>query len=301
LPRHDLSFLAGRVIVPSTPRRVLARWKKAVLRAAVSTVARATPRPATYRTGTTVVTVNWNSLPYLRAMLAATRGASPADVEFLVVDNGSSDGSREWLATQQDVRVLRLPINVGHGGALDLAMPRIDTEFVAVLDVDAFPVSARWLDESVAALERGAVIAGARMHRNFIHPCFLVMRTRLIHQYGLTFVPVGSLSRADTRAPLFLDVGEAMSQRMILKFGGGHALYPFEITSTRGPGVAGAVFGGLVYHNAYATQGRGRDGAIQMWHDALAEYHPDVAEESERDVLRSSRLSGAESPGSEDR
>lgn len=35
----------------------------------------------------------------------------------------------------------RLPVNVGHAIALDLAMRRITTEFVAVLDVDAMPVS----------------------------------------------------------------------------------------------------------------------------------------------------------------
>jgi glycosyltransferase involved in cell wall biosynthesis len=221
-----------------------------------------------------VLTVNWNSLPYLRVMLEATRHLSPPETRLLVVDNGSTDGSISYLAGRDDVEVLRLPTNVGHGIALDLGAARVRTEHLAVLDVDAFPISDRWLGESIGALDAGAQVAGARLHRNFIHPCFLVMRTSLIHRYGLTFRPVGSIARLDTAAPLFLDVGEALSQRAIVKFGGSQALHPFEITSLEGPGLAGAVFGGLVYHNMFATQGSGSAGALALWERAVAEHHP---------------------------
>jgi hypothetical protein len=114
------------------------------------------------------------------------------------------------------------------------------------------------------------------MHRNFIHPCFLVTSTALIRQYGLTFRPVGSLTALDKRAPLFLDVGEALSQRLLIRFGGSSALHPFEITSLRGPGMAGAVFGDLVYHNMFATQGTGQDNALAYWHEAIAKHHTGI-------------------------
>lgn len=231
----------------------------------------------TYRPGVTVVTVNWNSLAFLRPMIDATRSMSPPGTEILVVDNGSTDGSVEHLRGRGDVRVVRLPVNVGHGVALDIGTALVDTEHVAVLDVDAFPVSVRWLEESLAAIDAGAAVAGARMHRNFVHPCFLVTTTRLLRDHDLTFRPVGSLARLDTRAPLFLDVGEALAQRVIVKFGGGKALHFFDITSLRGPGMAGAVFGGLVYHNTYATQGSGRGGSLDYWREALAEHHPELA------------------------
>jgi glycosyltransferase involved in cell wall biosynthesis len=248
--------------------------KTRLIRRTASAVARVKRRPHSYRPGVTVVTVNWNSLPFLRAMVAAVRAMSPPDIEIVVVDNASTDGSREWLRTQPDIRVIELPVNVGHGVALDLAVPTIDTEYLAVLDVDAFPISDQWLQQSIAALEAGAKAAGARMHRNFVHPCFLVTYTKVLHDYGLTFRPVGSLAKLSTEAPLFLDVAEALSQRLIVKFGGGQALHFFDITSTRGTGVDGAVFGGLVYHNMFATQGKGRDDALRHWHEALATYHP---------------------------
>lgn len=230
-----------------------------------------------YRPGVTVLTVNWNSLPFLRPMLDVIRAMSPPDTEIMVVDNGSADGSVEHLRERDDVRVVRLPVNVGHGVALDVGAALVDTEHLAVLDVDAFPVSDRWLEDSLAALAGGAKVAGAHMHRNFVHPCFLVTATQLLRDHDLTFRPVGSLARLDTSAPLFLDVGEALSQRVVVKFGGGRALHFFEITSLRGPSMAGAVFGGLVYHNMFATQGSGRDGAVAYWHEALAEHHPHLA------------------------
>lgn len=235
-------------------------------------------KPATYRSGVTVITVNWNSMHFLGPMLDVIESMSPEGTEILVVDNASTDGSRKFLRKRSGVRALELPINVGHGIALDLAIPRIDTEFVAVLDVDAFPVSPTWIEASISALNAGPRIAGARLHRNFVHPSFLVTRTTLLHELGLTFRPVGYMSRIGQAAPLFLDVGEALSQRAIIKFQGtSEALHFFEPTSVRGPGMAGAVFGGLVYHNLYATQGSGQGGAREMFDAALAEHHPDIA------------------------
>ena len=98
-----------------------------------------------YRPGVTVVTVNWNSLAFLRVTLDAIRAMSPRDTEIVVVDNGSSDGSIDFLRSRRDVRVMALPSNLGHGVALDLGVARVRTEYLAVLDVDAFPISDRWL------------------------------------------------------------------------------------------------------------------------------------------------------------
>lgn len=259
-------------------RRSLGALKGRTVRGLGASAARLQRRrhPEQYRPGVTVVTVNWNSLPFLRGMLDAIRAMSPPDTKILVVDNGSSDGSVEYLRGRDDVRLMRLPVNLGHGVALDLGVATVDTEYLAVLDVDAFPISPTWLDESIAALEQGAQVAGAHMHRNFVHPCFLVTRTKVLHDLDLTFRPVGSLASLGRSAPLFLDVGEALAQRVIVKFGGGGALHFFEITDALGPGPAGAVFGGLVYHNMYATQGTGQHNALDIFEQQLRRHHPEL-------------------------
>ena len=257
-------------------RRPIAALKGRMVRSVGAGVARVrrVRAPREYRPGCTVVTVNWNSLAFLRLTVDAIRVSSPADTEIIVFDNGSSDGSLEYLQSRRDVRTMHSPVNLGHGVAVDLAVASVDTEFVIVLDVDAFPISARWMSDGLAALDAGAQVAGARMHRNFVHPCFLVTRTPVLHRYGLTFRPVGSLSKLDSEAPLFLDVGEALSQRMIVKFGGGQALHFFEITSLRGPGGTGAVFGDLVYHNQFATQGSHQSTALTVFEEEFDRYHP---------------------------
>jgi len=259
-------------------RRSIGALKGRVVRELGAGVARAKRRrhPEQYRSGVTVLTVNWNSLAFLQGMLDAIRAVSPMDTEILVVDNGSSDGSVRFLQGRDDVRLLRLPVNLGHGVALDIGVAAIDTEYVAVLDVDAFPVSSGWLDESIAALDSGAQVAGAHMHRNFVHPCFFVARTKVLHDLDLTFRPVGSLAGLDRGAPLFLDVGEALSQRVIVKFGGGQSLHFFEITDALGPGPAGAVFGGIVYHNMFATQGTGQGSALDVFQSQLHRHHPEL-------------------------
>ena len=50
----------------------------------------------------------------------------------------------------------------------------------------------------------------------------------------------------------------------------------FEITSLRGPGNAGQVFGDLVYHNLWATHGNRRGEALELFHDAVDQYHPGI-------------------------
>ena len=253
--------------------KVMAGAKGRLVRGLGTVVSQARRNPSAYRPGITVVTVNWNSLPFMELSLRAIRAMSPPSTELLVVDNGSSDGSVEYLRRRSDIRTVELPINFGHGIAVDLVTAKIDTEYLAVLDIDAFPITQTWLDDAVGALNAGAQVAGAHMHRGFVHPCFVVTRTSLLHQYGLTFRPVGSLRRLGPRAPLFLDVGEALSHRVVIRFGGGGALHYYRPTSVRGPGGTGTVYGDLVYHNQYATQGEYREGALEIFREAFMKYH----------------------------
>src|SRR5438128_2429727 len=80
-------------------------------------------RIRTLRAGAvTVVTVNWNSWSHLDVLIDVVRRHSPPDTEILVVDNGSVDGSRAFLAASPDVTTIMLPANVGHDLALDIGV-----------------------------------------------------------------------------------------------------------------------------------------------------------------------------------
>lgn len=223
----------------------------------------------------TIVTVNWNSGRYLRVLLDVARRRSPDGTEIIVVDNASHDDTSEILARHPDVRLVRFPINLGHEIALDTGFLLARTEYVVALDVDAFPLHDRWLDELTGALRDGVEVAGARLNRHYVHPCCLAMRTaRFVergHSFRARYIPRTETSDASG------DVGEAISAAE-----GGRVRF-LEVTSQRGPGDVGTVFGDLVYHNFYSTRFRAttaavldqhvtNDAAAAAWDEAVARY-----------------------------
>jgi glycosyltransferase involved in cell wall biosynthesis len=223
----------------------------------------------------TVVTVNWNSWRHLEVLIDVVRRRSPANTRIIAVDNGSKDGSRRRISERDDVRGLLLPLNVGHELAMDLGVLLADTEFVVALDVDAFPLHDRWLEELLAPLSEGAQVSGARLNRSYVHPCCWAMRkARFVerrHSFRSNYQP-----RSEGRDASG-DVGEEISTREAPN------VHFFEVTSQRGPGDVGTVFGDLVYHNFYATRfnatsDRTLDGVVAVddparaWDEALERY-----------------------------
>jgi glycosyltransferase involved in cell wall biosynthesis len=227
------------------------------------------------RGAATVVAVNWNSWPHLEVLIDVVRRRSPATTRIVVVDNGSQDESRQRLRENADVKTVRLPANLGHELAMDIGVLLSETEFVVALDVDAFPLHERWLDELLAPLSQGATVSGARLNRSYVHPCCWAMRTaRFVernHSFRSNYQP-----RSEGRDASG-DVGEEISAREAPN------LHFLEISSQRGPGDVGTVFGDLVYHNFYATRfnatsQRTLDGVVavddagQAWEEALERY-----------------------------
>jgi glycosyltransferase involved in cell wall biosynthesis len=223
----------------------------------------------------TIVTVNWNSWEHCAVLIGLVRRRSPAGTEILVVDNASKDGSREKLRAQRDVRRLLLPVNMGHDLAMDLGVLSCRTEYVVALDVDAFPLHARWLEELLRPLDEGAQVSGARLNREYVHPCCWAMRTARFVEQGHSFRSRYRPREEDRDASG--DVGEEISAAEAPN------LHFLEVTSQRGPGDVGTVFGDLVYHNFYATRFEATDegtldGVVSVddpgraWEEALARY-----------------------------
>lgn len=223
----------------------------------------------------TVVTVNWNSWPHLEVLIDVVRRRSPAGTRIIAVDNGSVDGSRERIAAHPDVRGLLLPANVGHELAMDLGVLLAETEFVVALDVDAFPLHDDWLERLLTPLSEGAQVAGARLNREYVHPCCWAMRKARFVERGHSFR--AHYQPREEGRDASGDVGEEISaaEAPNLRF--------FEVTSQRGPGDVGTVFGDLVYHNFYATRFNATseqtlDGVVapddpsRAWEEALQRY-----------------------------
>ena len=85
----------------------------------------------------TVVIPNWNGRSLLPLCLSSLRQQSFRDFETLVVDNGSTDGSRELLARDfPEVRILSLGKNRGFSAAVNAGIRASEAGYVALLNND---------------------------------------------------------------------------------------------------------------------------------------------------------------------
>ncbi|HEX6782274.1 MAG TPA: glycosyltransferase [Solirubrobacterales bacterium] len=265
--RSGISFFAGHLLLSIRA----SGWRIAIPVAR----ARARRRLASLAPGAaTIVTVNWNSWSHLEVLIDLVKRRSPAGTRILVVDNGSRR-ARSHRPRGEGVRTVLLPLNMGHDFALDLGVLLCETEYVVTLDVDAFPLHDRWLQELEGDLSGGAEVTGARLNREYVHPCCWAMRTARFVERGHSFK--SNYRPREEGRDASGDVGEEISTREA------PAVRFHDVTSQRGPGDVGTVFGDLVYHNFYATRFDSTeegtlDGVVaaddpaRAWEEALARY-----------------------------
>ena len=103
------------------------------------------------RPDASVVIVTWNGLRHLRRCLPALRVQTGVTFETIVVDNGSTDGTAEWIARKHPQIVLeRLESNHGFAEANNIGFGLARSELIATLNNDAVP-DPDWLETLVRA------------------------------------------------------------------------------------------------------------------------------------------------------
>jgi len=101
-----------------------------------------------------IVIPNWNGKQHLDVCLDALRRQTYPALEILLVDNASSDGSREFVAERYpEVRVIALPENRGFTGACNAGLEAATGDYLCLLNNDT-EVVAEWVAEVVACFER---------------------------------------------------------------------------------------------------------------------------------------------------
>jgi glycosyltransferase involved in cell wall biosynthesis len=126
-----------------------------------------------------ICTVSYNTLFYNRLRVEKIREFTRlVDYEILVYDNGSTDGSVEWLRKQDDVILYEGKDNSKrHGAALDYLVKKSTSDVICALDADAFPVSPEWIKPALY-LDNDIYLAGIRrgwgnLRGDYVCPTYL--------------------------------------------------------------------------------------------------------------------------------
>lgn len=85
----------------------------------------------------TLVSVNWNQKKMMEVMLKSyvSHHYNGEKLNLILVDNGSIDGSKEWLIANK-ISHISLSDNIGHEQAINLIYPLIKTKYVLIVDTD---------------------------------------------------------------------------------------------------------------------------------------------------------------------
>jgi GT2 family glycosyltransferase len=106
-----------------------------------------------------VVVPVWNGRRWLPGLLASLGAQTLAPLEVIAVDNGSTDGSREWLAEHApEVRVVEQGENTGFAAAANRGVAVAEGDAVALVNTDV-ELEAEWLERALAPLVRDERVA----------------------------------------------------------------------------------------------------------------------------------------------
>ena len=98
---------------------------------------------------TSLVMLCWNNRPISEAAVASLLSAGDAFTELILVDNGSRDDTRTWIAavaaTDSRIRPLYLSINAGFSGGINAGLRCAQGDVLVVLNNDILVVSG-WLN-----------------------------------------------------------------------------------------------------------------------------------------------------------
>lgn len=101
-----------------------------------------------------VITVSWNGLEHLKTCVPAVFKQTFKDFRYIIVDNGSIDGSVGWLKKNYPkIKVIELKENTGFSGGCNAGLAVSAAQYVVTLNNDTKP-DKDWLKELVKVADR---------------------------------------------------------------------------------------------------------------------------------------------------
>jgi GT2 family glycosyltransferase len=237
-----LRFLRNLPLLLFSPLPVAVSWLAIVLTDLLWRLAGPRRQPANTlpdHSAASIVIPNWNGRDllekYLPSVIAATSG-NPRN-EVIVVDNGSTDGSAEFVRDHYpQVRLLALPRNLGFGGGSNTGFRQATKDIVVLLNSDMRvapdflpPLLAGFTDDLVFAVSCQIFFSDPNRHREETG------LTEASWKHGAFRVRHVDDPAVDVPFPCFYGGGGscAFDRRKFLELGGFDALLsPFYLEDT---------------------------------------------------------------------
>ena len=109
-----------------------------------------------------VVILNWNGKEYLKKFLPSVCTSIYPNLEIIVADNASSDGSQEWLEhSMPSVRLLKGEKNLGFASGYNYFLKQIEADYYVLLNSDV-EVAAGWIYPIIQLMEQDPSIASCQ-------------------------------------------------------------------------------------------------------------------------------------------
>jgi len=110
-----------------------------------------------------IVILNWNCINYLKRFLGiAVKNSATPGTAIYVADNGSTDGSADWVAKNFPlIKLIRLDKNLGFAGGYNLVLHQIDAEYFILLNSD-IEVTEGWTEPLIEFMEKNSDVASCQ-------------------------------------------------------------------------------------------------------------------------------------------
>ena len=164
-----------------------------------------------------IVILNWNGDGIVQECLSSVYETEYSDIEIIVVDNGSADGSRAWLRRQRKITLVENERNEGFARGTNIGFSRVRGVYAVALNNDMV-VEPSWLNEPVRRLEQDARVGIVACRQMMYHDRATVDVLYHILARDLSFFPYG-------RAKQFSSMPGADKAGYILSASGGSAVY----------------------------------------------------------------------------
>jgi GT2 family glycosyltransferase len=108
-----------------------------------------------------IVILNWNGIKYLRDFLPSIMASTWSNLDVVVGDNGSSDGSLDFLRNEYpSIKIIENKANYGFTGGYNRVLAQVQADYLILLNSDV-EVMPNWIEPVIDLMENDEQIAVA--------------------------------------------------------------------------------------------------------------------------------------------